>query len=225
MSLFTFIFLQGFTHLRAEAVFDFVRRTPFCRKMRVKTPPLSQTGTEPEVSDRVSSLTLDTDCAAILYSGGAAVDYVESNAQLNREMDQWNERLQRVRAMRFDGLRFLLVDDSPDNQKLFQRILVAAGATVDIAENGGTAVECFRSNPDYDLIVMDIRMPIVDGYEATRQIRALGFVRPIVALTAHATPGEEEKCRSAGCSDFKLKPIDRLSLLTAVSQAIAKISE
>lgn len=125
---------------------------------------------------------------------------------------------------RLDDLKILLVDDSPDNQRLFQRILMGAGARVDLACNGLDAVQ-LQASESYDAIIMDIRMPILDGYEASRRIRANGFVNPIIALTAHATPGEEGRCRGAGCSEFLLKPIDRQGLLKAVRDAVDSFHE
>ena len=136
------------------------------------------------------------------------------------DVQVWTQRISQARAVRLDSVRILLVDDSPDNQRLFHRILAAAGASVVIAENGACAIDCYIANPRFDIIIMDIRMPLVDGYEATRQIRGRGFIGPVIALTAHANPGEEEKCRAAGCTDFQLKPIDRLSLLNAVERSL-----
>lgn len=122
--------------------------------------------------------------------------------------------------IRLDGVRVLLVDDSSDNQRLFERVLTSAGAKVDVAENGVVAIARSMS-ASYTVIIMDIRMPMMDGYEATRRIRSSGYRGPIVALTAHANPGEEERCREAGCSGFYLKPINRAGLLTAVSSAVS----
>jgi CheY-like chemotaxis protein len=118
------------------------------------------------------------------------------------------------------GVRILLVDDSADNQRLFERILTSAGSHVDVAENGIVAIARAQVT-SYDVIIMDIRMPMMDGYEATRRIRAQGYRGPILALTAHANPGEEERCRDAGCSGFYLKPINRAGLLQAVTDALA----
>jgi CheY-like chemotaxis protein len=141
------------------------------------------------------------------------------------ETHQWGEpSIDRVRSIRLDGVNILLVDDSFDNQRLFHRILTAAGAHVDLADNGEVAVavqgDAMNSPRPYDVVIMDIRMPVLDGYEATRRIRAQGYRAPIIALTAHANPDEEDRCRLAGCSHFYLKPIDRLSLLTAVQKAL-----
>ena len=118
-------------------------------------------------------------------------------------------------------VRILLVDDSADNQRLFERILASVGAHVDVAENGVVAIARAQS-AKYDVIIMDIRMPMMDGYEATRRIRSQGFAGPILALTAHANPGEEERCRNAGCTGFYLKPINRASLLQAVTEALSQ---
>lgn len=128
-----------------------------------------------------------------------------------------------IKKIRLDGVKILLVDDSQDNQKLFQRILVSAGGMVEIAENGEVAVRMQKLG-EYDVIIMDIRMPILDGYEATRRIRNHGFSGPVLALTAHATPGEEKRCRDAGCSAFFLKPIDRMTLLKAVGKAAGRLA-
>jgi CheY-like chemotaxis protein len=122
-------------------------------------------------------------------------------------------------AIRLDGVRILLVDDSPDNLLLFSRVLKSAGALVTMAGNGSEAVGLQSQSP-YDVIIMDIRMPVLDGYQASRAIRAQGYGGPIIALTAHATPGEQERCMASGCSHFRLKPIDRLTLLQAVDGAL-----
>ncbi len=118
------------------------------------------------------------------------------------------------------GVSVLLVDDSVDNQNIFLRFLAKEGAKVEVASNGLAAVS-IQQERTFDVIIMDVRMPLLDGYEATRRIRSNGFQGPIIALTAHATPGEEERCRQSGCSDFHLKPIDRKTLIGAVAKAVA----
>lgn len=154
---------------------------------------------------------------------------VKANARMASTFDSWDSRVlqemenakrEAIQAIRFDGKRILLVDDSPDNLLLFNRILGSAGAKIETAFNGANALEREEVEGPFDAIVMDIRMPIMDGYEATRRIREHGFDGPIIALTAHATPGEEQRCRAAGCDHFHLKPIDRLGLLEAVRAAL-----
>jgi len=107
------------------------------------------------------------------------------------------------------GARVLLVEDNSMNQQLASELLSDAGLLVDIADNGQIAVDRVKTN-DYDLVVMDMQMPILDGVSATRAIRALPGKRdlPIVAMTANAMLADRERCMEAGMVDFVVKPID-----------------
>jgi len=107
--------------------------------------------------------------------------------------------------------RILLVEDNLVNQKLASMILTKAGYNVEIAANGKIAVDMFSSTPDsFDIILMDVQMPEMDGYEATRQIRKLGYTSiPILAMTANAMKGDRELCLEAGMNDYITKPIKR----------------
>ena len=107
--------------------------------------------------------------------------------------------------------RILLAEDNPVNQKLATIILSKAGYKVTVAANGKQALEIFTNSPnDFDAILMDIQMPEMDGYEATREIRQNGFKNvPIVAMTANAMKGDRELCLEAGMNDYISKPIKR----------------
>ena len=104
-------------------------------------------------------------------------------------------------------------------------ILKAAGADVTIAENGEKAYEmaiAAEKERPFDLVLMDLQMPVVDGYEATRRLRADGYDRAIIALTAHALGGDREKCLAAGCNDYATKPVTRASLIELIEPFVEK---
>jgi signal transduction histidine kinase/ActR/RegA family two-component response regulator len=124
------------------------------------------------------------------------------------------------RAIRLDA-RVLLADDGPDNQRLLSHVLGRAGARVEIVSDGAEAVRAAREaetvGQGFDVVLMDMQMPVMDGYDAVRELRRGGYTRPIIALTAHAMAEERVKCLSVGCDDFCTKPIDRMALLEMVA--------
>ncbi len=121
----------------------------------------------------------------------------------------------------------LLAEDNPLNQKLAVALLKKAGYTIDAVENGKQAVESL-SRKSYDLILMDVQMPEMDGFEATRTIRERKDERrntPIVAMTAHAMKGDRERCLAGGMDDYVSKPIEPQELLDAIKKWVASADE
>jgi CheY-like chemotaxis protein len=123
--------------------------------------------------------------------------------------------------------RVLVVDDRRDIRFLSRRILSKAGANVDEAEDGQLALDFIHNrlaegNP-FDLILLDMQMPRLDGYETAKRLRASGFVGPIIALTADAMQGDMNRCLEAGCNDYLSKPIDAARLVQLVREMTGSV--
>lgn len=131
------------------------------------------------------------------------------NASLEGEVD-----LGRLR-----GRRILVVDDAPENQMIVRLFLTKQGVDVGTADDGKAGVECAMAEP-FDMILMDMQMPVMNGYEATRELRRQGYTNPIVAFTANAMKGDEGRCLEAGCNAFISKPIEQKSLLRTLAKLI-----
>ncbi len=114
------------------------------------------------------------------------------------------------------GMRILVVEDALDLQLLLSEILKFQGAEVYLASNGEEALQQIARSSPFDMILMDLQMPILDGYETTERLRASGYKTPILALTAHALSGERERCLALGFSEFMSKPIDIAKLIALI---------
>jgi signal transduction histidine kinase/ActR/RegA family two-component response regulator len=115
------------------------------------------------------------------------------------------------------GLSVLVVEDSPDNQKLVTAYLKREGALVQSAYNGAQGVE-LALREDFDLLLMDLRMPVLDGHEAAKKLRQCQYSKPIIALTAHAMKEERSRCFESGFTDFLTKPIQRELLIGVLAR-------
>ncbi len=113
--------------------------------------------------------------------------------------------------------RILLAEDTLDNQRLISHYIAKTGAVTDIADNGEIALKLGMVN-HYDLILMDMQMPVMDGIESTQRLRKQGCSTPIVALTANATAQDKEKCRAAGSTNFLSKPIEWPTFFAILAQ-------
>lgn len=114
----------------------------------------------------------------------------------------------------FAGRRILLVDDDVRNIYALSSLLEDLGCDIDVAKNGQQALDHLAANQAVDMVLMDMMMPVLDGYEATRELKfSRQFDKPVVALTAHAMKGDREKCLAAGADDYLAKPITHFELL------------
>lgn len=140
------------------------------------------------------------------------------------ELRQESVRKHEEPKHRIDGLRILLVDDAVDNQVLIERILRLSGAQVDVVSNGREAV-LKAATAGHDVILMDLQMPVMDGYEATTELRRQGYSGKIIALTAHALSDEKERCLKSGFDGHLSKPINRDVLIQELSVSSKKSAE
>jgi two-component system sensor histidine kinase/response regulator len=156
-----------------------------------------------------------TECLILVLANTAHSWHLQSQPMITRHA------LRAQRALTRN--RILLAEDNPVNQKVASRLLEKLDYRVDVVADGLAAVAAWQTGK-FHLVIMDCQMPQMDGYEATREIRRLEGGRcriPIVALTAHAMKGDEEKCRAAGMDDYLSKPIDRIRLEVCLERLLS----
>jgi len=124
-------------------------------------------------------------------------------------------------SVSLEGMKILLVDDGETNRKLISLFLTRSGAIVELADNGALALHAAEQTT-FNIILMDMQMPVMDGYTATARLRENNFQGPIIALTAHAMKGDREKCEAAGCSGYLAKPVNMDELVRTVRLAVGQ---
>lgn len=143
------------------------------------------------------------------------IDGVEWVTNLMDNIVQSKSSVQLQDYNQLAGKRILIVEDSEDNQDIFQFFLQSVGAITDVVDNGVSAIRQVRGQ-EYDLILMDIQLPQMDGLEATRRLRIEGFKNPIIALTAHASNKEKIRCLESGCIGLITKPVSQDTLVQQI---------
>jgi PAS domain S-box-containing protein len=147
---------------------------------------------------------------------------VLSNASYGSSMTQKNGGVARLFAEKM-AARVLICEDQPEIRRLMGCFIEDAGGRVTLTDSGEAALEVVQQAGDeLDVILLDIQMPRLDGYEVARRIRQLGFRKPVIAVTAAAMPSDREKCLKAGCDDYLPKPIEFETLLSTIARYTAK---
>ncbi|MEM6258066.1 MAG: PAS domain S-box protein [Planctomycetota bacterium] len=165
----------------------------------------------------------DLACASTLGEGSTftATFQVQPIRDADRKQATEHQPTHSNAADALVGKRVLIVEDGPDNQRLLKHYAAKAGAAVEVAENGelgrDAALAALKTGMPFDVILMDMQMPVLDGYNATAQLRDFGYDLPIIALTAHASADDRDKCLQAGCTDYMSKPVDRQKLIQVIA--------
>ncbi|WP_339688255.1 ammonium transporter [Gimesia maris] len=157
---------------------------------------------------------------------GVRLQQVDQNS-VNSTATECSQELSDHIGKTISSSRVLVVEDGLDNQRLISFLLKKEGMHVDLADNGQLGYDQIMAadlaGEPYDFVLMDMQMPVMDGYTATSKLREAGYTRPIIALTAHAMKNDMEKCLTAGCDAYATKPVDRRKLLETIARLSATV--
>lgn len=151
-------------------------------------------------------------CFVLSLPRGLPADAVPAASEMKKDLGDYKGLLARAKKV-------LLVDDSAINRLLLCRVLHTQGIAVQTATNGEEGMR-EALNDTYDAVLMDVQMPVMDGHEATRRLRRLGYDRPIIALTAQAMVEDRQRCLQAGCNDYLSKPVQFDHLFETLARTI-----
>jgi PAS domain S-box-containing protein len=208
----------GLSNLQRAKIFE-----PFVQADSSMTRRYGGTGLGLSISKKLA-LALGGDLHVVESSAGSGSTFELTVCCLSHTGDAQATRAQ-YRAgntlFDFSGKKILLVEDSPDNRVLVARMLKETGAIITTEPNGLLGANRARDE-HFDVVLMDIQMPEMDGYGAIKLLRSEGYGRPVIALTAHALKEERERALSFGFNDYITKPISKLNLFEMIAKSIAK---
>lgn len=147
------------------------------------------------------------------------INWLDELPLIESDHYQQNKRISEATAA-----HILVAEDNQDNQRLVKLLLEKRGFTVDIVDNGSLAVEAALTN-DYDLVLMDMQMPVMGGLEATQMLRTMGFEAPVIALTANIMKDEIALYKEQGCNATVAKPIDQQDLFNAINHTLGELND